>query len=556
MAGAAQNALRLARHAACLALLGATAATAAEQIRIGRPADLAEAGVRFAPFDQIPLAPVAQPRAVTWQDGSTGERREVYRVEELWKFEQTMALFTNDLGRIVVGRVLLPRPVQEPELMDGRFISRQDFTQVRRRTVPAWSGESLRQWVEDFTGEEVTGFSSVGPQHAIRSPCREFHLASTGGMTRAFLLKVEDRGRAHFLLFHFSFPDPDHFENLEAAIFRLLRSVTPSTAGAAPDKAADLLRQRKAPQAWQDRKSPEFAQTKADVIRQIQSLPDWWYVEMPNYILASNLPRRHRLLVDRLQQDIETLRSAFAKLFPPVVELREVSVIRVFADRSAYDDYVGEHSENTLGVWMPSRKELVIAPTGPAEKGQDASDILKTAYHEAFHQYVFYALDRLELPSWLDEGHAELFEASTFDASRSAISVEENEAHVQLLEQAAKADAALDLVRLMYMPRERFYGQDGASGDAGLQRSLHYAGAWAFVYFLRKGVPALYPDQGYDRILPTLVEHLQKHPRDLDGATDAALAAVDRGALQRDFEAFWKGRAARTAAKRYRLFGP
>lgn len=522
-----------------------------QQLRIGRPVDLSEAGIRFSPFDQIPQLPLPMPAARVLVNRQSGARREVYLVEDLWRFRQTHALFTNELGRIRVAEMMLPRPVNEPELIQGTLIAIGDFDRLRERFSGDWDAERMRQWVQDYTGYEVTGFLSVPAHHAIPVPCREYRLSASAGEARAFLLRMQDRQGPRFLLFLFEWTDPAAFLNLDAALYRVLRSVSSAATQPGFERGEDLRRRRAPALGTSTGSTPEFEEARRRVIDQIRSMEHWWYVEMPPYILVSDLPRGRRTLVDRIQRDLQVLRPRFMQLFPPVGEPREVSLVRVFADRQAYESYVGAESAWTLGVWMPARKELVIASAASDGSGQKTSEILSTAYHEAFHQHLFYALDHREMPRWLDEGHATLFNSITLNVARGSVIVNEDETRIRDLEYAASAGRRLDLVQLMHLDRNRFYALDVPDGL--WERSFHYSSAWAFVYFLRKAAPVLHRGKGYDRIIPGVVEHLLRNPGDFDGAHEAALRGIDRGQLQREFDAFWSSRSGRAAARRHRL---
>ncbi len=523
-----------------------------QQLRMGRPVDLSEAGLRFTPFEQIPQLPVPLPSARVLVDRQSGERREVYRVDDLWRVRQTHALFTNEVGRIRIAEMMLPRPTEEPEVIMDTFIAMDDFHTLRNRFDGNWDGDSMRQWVETFTGYKATGFLSVPAQHAIPLPAREYRLDVEAGQTRAFLLRLQGRAGPRYMLFLFEWTDPASLPNLDAAMYGLLRSVSPAAAQPGFEPGEDLRRRRAPTLGAPSGNTPEFEEARQRVIGQIRSMTDWWYVEMPPYILVSDLPRSRRTLVDRIQRDLQVLRPRFMQLFPPVVEPREVSLVRVFADRQAYENYVGAESAWSLGVWMPSRKELVIASSAPGGSGQRTSEILSTAYHEAFHQYLFYALDQKPMPRWLDEGHAMLFDTITLNVARGTVVVNEDENRIRNLEYSASIGRPLDLVQLMNLSWERFYALDVP--DSRWERQFHYSGAWAFVYFLRKAVPVLHAGEGYDRIIPRTVEYLLENPGDFTGATEAALRGIDRRRLQRDFDDFWSSRSGRSAARRHRLF--
>ena len=532
----------------------------AEKLTMDSAVELSEVGLRFTPFEQIPMLPKPTPGAVlfTVTHGDSSRQVEAFRAGDLWRDDQLKALFTNHMGRVQVAAMEYPLPAGLSYLTDG-FVVRSEYDRVRQGQDVSWSDDSIQQWIETFTGMSVTGYDSVPRAHALRYPCREYSLSSNQQRAKAYLLKMTRRNETRYVLLSFEFRAFPPFENQEAAILRCLRSVTAS-AVKKPVKRADMRHQKFSTLTRNGKASKEFLSTKRRVIDNINALNDWWFVEMPHYILVSNLTPNNRFLVERIQEDVERLRDAFSILFPPVKEIREVSVVRVFNTREEYVDYVGRDYQWTLGLWMPSKRELVISPSRSGTQGSKGSkakkEILDTAYHEAFHQYVHYALNQVSLPLWFNEGHACLFEAAVFSRARPYVVLEENESRADFLRQVSDFGYETDVVQVMSMSRDEFY-LEGLRGDGvDRMRAQHYASAWAITYFLRKGAPALFPEKGYGAILLRIVEFLLDHDEDVNGAVQYALEGVDRSELQHDFEAFWKSRSMRNKAKKYHLFRP
>lgn len=532
----------------------------AEQLTMDSAVELSELGMRFTPFAQIPMLPKPTPSSFlfTITRGERTRQVEAYRARELWRADQLQALFTNRMGRIQVAAMDFPFPADLPYLQE-EFVTRSDYDRAREEQDVTWSEDAIQQWIETFTGMTVTGYTSVGRERALRYPCREYTLSSKRQKMKAYLMKLMHRHDVRYVFLSFEFSAFPAFENEEAAMFRCLRSVTTSTTRRQV-KRANMRHQKLSSLAQHANVSEEFLATKQRVIENINALDDWWYVEMPHYILVSNLTPNNRFLVERIQEDVERLRDAFNILFPPVDEIREVSVVRVFNTRDEYIDYVGHDYRWTLGLWMPGKRELVIAPSGGGKQksqgGKAKKEILDTAYHEAFHQYVHYALNQISLPLWFNEGHACLFEAAVFSRARPYVILEENESRAEFLQRVGDLGYETDVVKIMSMSRAEFYLEDLRGDGVDMMRAQHYASAWAIIYFLRKGGPALFPKKGYEAIPLRIVEFLLDHDKDMDGAVQHALDGIDRSELQRDFEAFWESRSMRHKAKKHHLFRP
>ena len=534
-------------------LLGATLAEAVE-LRLDEAVELPRAGIRFTPFQEIPLLPKPSPDTYTFTDPRTNDRIEAFLSSQAWKLDQTRALFTNELGRVTVAMMSVPNRLELEEISSG-YVTEAAYRQAADVWNPSWTEETITDWIEAFCGEVVTGHRQVAKKYALPYPCRVYSFRADG-YHRAFLMKISSQTTSWFMVFQFEFQRPEAIGNLDVAILRWLRSVSTSTTRTS-SKTANMRHQNFSALAQDANQTESFRRTKRRVLDNINALDDWWYVEMPHYVLVSNLKKSNKGLVDRIQKDIEILRSAFELFYPPVKPIEEVSVIRVFNSREEYLTYVGAEYEWTIGLWMPSRKELVISPTGSGGSG-GKKEILDTAYHEAFHQYIFYALDQTAIPMWLNEGQACLFEATRFSAAKKFITIDENDGQLAYMEYGRQFGEHLDVIDMMFLPREEFYvaAELMSEDEAMRRRGLHYATAWAFAYFLRKGAPAVHPGEKYSLICTRIVEYLRENPQDFDGAAEFALEGIDRKALRRDFNRFWTQGGSRSKAKRYHLFDP
>src|SRR6185369_1997760 len=112
--------------------------------------------------------------------------------------------------------------------------------------------------------------------------------------------------------------------------------------------------------------------------------------------------------VKELGRQIEIIRGEYEKLFPPVHEVTAISVVRLFSEQSEYHQYGGPRG--SAGFWSSDREELVLFENFDSmSKDKSKENALSVMYHEAFHQYVFYAVGNVAPHSWFNEGHGDYF---------------------------------------------------------------------------------------------------------------------------------------------------
>ncbi len=288
--------------------------------------------------------------------------------------------------------------------------------------------------------------------------------------------------------------------------------------------------------------SDKFKASKAKVIGDIKNLPNWYYVETKNYIICSNMPSRYRGLIKKVQVNIEFFRKAYEKLVPPWQPIDDVSVVKIFATREDYLNYVGEKYKWSGGLWSPSKQELLISPPGYDGKKRDAIErMLDVVYHEAFHQYLYYATGKVGNAVWFNEGHAEFIEDAEIKGGKF-LKVEENERKANLVRSFIKQKQA-SIARLIALNHEQFYSESG--------RDLNYNMGWALTYFLRKHCEPNNND--YAKIFYNYSSSLERS-KVFTNASKSSIQGIDMVKLQKDFEEFWLGKSDRRKADSRKIF--
>src|SRR6185437_8222678 len=89
--------------------------------------------------------------------------------------------------------------------------------------------------------------------------------------------------------------------------------------------------------------------------------------------------------------------------------------VYIFQKRADYVRFTEDRFPNTGGVFIPRRKLLAAFLENQGRDG-----LRRTLQHEAFHQFAFRAIGP-ELPIWLNEGLAQIFEEGIWTGSQFII---------------------------------------------------------------------------------------------------------------------------------------
>ena len=203
----------------------------------------------------------------------------------------------------------------------------------------------------------------------------------------------------------------------------------------------------------------------------------WKAEDTENFILVFST--RDQPLIRLIKSELEAIREQYVELFPAVRELEAVSTVRVCEDEKEYFKYGG--SPGSAGYWHAEAEELVFYDNenvdGKAGTGKANTRIV--LYHEAFHQYVYYAVGELAPHMWFNEGNGDYFSGALIKGGKvKKIGV--NPWRIGLIQAALLGQYGLEPVpfgELLEMEREAFY-------DPRV-RSICYAQAWSLIYFLR-----------------------------------------------------------------------
>lgn len=527
-----------------LLALALTAHSRAATVRFTQSEDLAGCGLRIKLMPNSTPLPLPPASTFTYSSENSTHKEERYLPGELWIRDQHIGRWRDAEGNaLTIGRATT--------LLSGNFAEKhitRDAYSAALQTPDPWTPETLRTWLQQFLGVPVEALEPV-KQHSfrLRHLLRVNATTSQPSLVYAFQLNPRSAGQTQATTAWFAVvltpaagADMTATDQAFSSIFLPAVTVVPGGSRSQPATGSSFQNPstlRKGPQ------SPEMQRSREAAAKSIANMSDWWIADTAHYVLLSNMSSRHRTMIKELQTHIETMRTAYVTVIPPQKPIDAVSVIRLFATPAEYVGYVGRDHEWSGGMWMPMQKELVIRPIDWGKYKQQRDQVMSVCRHEAFHQYLHYAMDQRETSAWFNEGHAEFFEAATVRGGEVIIG---ESAHAeQGIESLVKAHAP-GLPRFLQLSYEQFY----AGGDEKL-RKAHYALAWAFIYYLRKGAPLEKPDL-YSEILPRYVAAIQSG-QEADRATGTAFEGVDMAALGNAWVDFWGSRNRRSAARRNRI---
>ena len=281
---------------------------------------------------------------------------------------------------------------------------------------------------------------------------------------------------------------------------------------------------------------------------------EWTVTDAEDITVADNIPDAlSRGFVTELTNSLPRLRRAYSDVLrgripaPPRgaedsgASLPEINIpgsfalVRVFLDRKEYLEYLGDSiggsQEHSAAVWIPAFRELVLNEHDAAPKG----GLMREARHEAFHQFLHHAAAGAKSPPWLNEGLAELFADSGFDAE-GKIEFREDPGRVELV-RAFAGEMAQTLPAILLCDYDEFYE------DPAEARTLRYAVAWSVCRFLaaEDGACRL-RGRPFSGVIPECFASIRER-RDPASATIDAFGGADGMA---DFisawQAYWLGK--------------
>jgi len=234
--------------------------------------------------------------------------------------------------------------------------------------------------------------------------------------------------------------------------------------------------------------------------------PGWKAVDSKNYIIVHHV--KNDALIRRIAKDIEAMRAYYMTLFPPARDIGAVSIVRVCRNREEYHRYGGR--PGTGGFWHAGNEELVfydyLQTTLDASRSNKqvrrttTKDSLLVLYHEAFHQYVYYAVGEVAPHDWFNEGNGDYFSGAVVSTGGKVTRVRPSSWRIhRAKDQMEYGKGRIPLTVLLNADRRKYYGPRVAD---------FYAAGWSFVYFMRTS-PEVKKHTRWSKMLGTYFDTLK-----------------------------------------------
>ncbi len=154
--------------------------------------------------------------------------------------------------------------------------------------------------------------------------------------------------------------------------------------------------------------------------------------------------------------------------------------VYLFEHKADYDKLTENRFPNTGGIFMAGQRNLLAAFL--EDQGRDA--LRRTLQHEAFHQFAYAQISH-ELPIWLNEGLAQLFEEGIWTGGQFLIGQAPPQ-RVRQLQTDLSAGSLIDFQSFLGQSDDAWAARLAGSAEAG---GTQYNQAWAMVHFLAYSKP-------------------------------------------------------------------
>ncbi len=374
---------------------------------------------------------------------STGEvvngEMECYAPEQLWRSEQCLGVWKDKQGNRFE---LLTPTSRKVGPYAQEHISRETYD-AERKVRGALRPNELGDWIKEWSGENCSRPEALKPIGEVRQA--RFATTANDAFLIFFLKSLPNQ--PYILRVHPSDGAPKAWKNVLAQSLGGLGASGRATASApSPGKG-------------------------------------WNAFEKPPYRVYTNLPRKDYRALNRLLEDMQVIRTAYATAFPqPKNQETPLSTIRVFGSQREYQAYVGEGMEWSSGVFSSTKRELVVLADSDSESNKERrAEMRMIAFHEGFHQYLFLVTpSAVNVPIWFNEGHATYFETFRIRGGKGSPSLSPR---LEVARSAKGMRSAQGLAALMSKSHDAFYD---------VNRNEAYAVAWLLVHWLRSEADAPY----------------------------------------------------------------
>jgi hypothetical protein len=185
--------------------------------------------------------------------------------------------------------------------------------------------------------------------------------------------------------------------------------------------------------------------------------------EGKHYIVTTDVSQDY---ADEILKHAELIYKAYDKVFKGKMKPGDKFPITIFSNRQDYNRYGGPPQSG--GFFSQALGRVVFIRSG------SVSTQTVTLYHELFHQFL--AAQKVSMPMWFNEGHADFFGGWKYDEEKNHLICNINQGRFNNIRQAIQRGGAAPLAQFLQMNRDEYYDRQ--------TMGRNYAQGWSFVYFL------------------------------------------------------------------------
>jgi hypothetical protein len=207
--------------------------------------------------------------------------------------------------------------------------------------------------------------------------------------------------------------------------------------------------------------------------------PGWKHHRTDHYVIVydKTVDFTNPGLVRRIANQLELIRAnVYEKLFPAARPITALSIVKVTQDPKQYEAYGAP--AGSAGYWSWPSRELVFFCQ--KENTDVTLDVLN---HEAFHQYIFYAVGQVAPHSWYNEGHGDYF--AGFNLKEGKFTSGKFHWRQEKVKRAIESKTYVPLKDFLSFDQNKYYGRFGGDDRSGGNIGQNYAQGWSLVWFLR-----------------------------------------------------------------------
>jgi len=201
-----------------------------------------------------------------------------------------------------------------------------------------------------------------------------------------------------------------------------------------------------------------------------------------HYLVETDISPRFTAVVGR---HMEAIFREYSRRLEGFGQMHVPFKVMVFGKEEDYLKAVPASVRGSTGVFIA--RDLVLAAHAD---GRTAEEVLRTLYHEGFHQFMYCLISR-DCPTWLNEGLAEYFSEATWNGQGFTTGLVPT-MRLHIVQQAIRDGTYIPLVVLFNMDPGQWL--QNVRTDAH-RADLHYSEAWSVVQFLLHADGGRYADR-------------------------------------------------------------